>query len=60
MLPSVSIEQLFDPGLYAELRASLFEVVATLKEAERCAFQGVEPAAVPARLPEVYALRLRS
>ncbi|KAL3926278.1 MAG: hypothetical protein SGPRY_003371 [Prymnesium sp.] len=40
----------------AELRATLSEVVATLKEAERCVLQGIEPVTIPGRLPDTRTL----
>ncbi|KAL3895703.1 MAG: hypothetical protein SGPRY_013449 [Prymnesium sp.] len=54
-LPPVSIDQLFEPGVYDELLRSIGEAAASLGVSEECVQRGEEPRVMPARPPEVYA-----
>lgn len=55
--PPVAIEQLFEPGVYAELQGSIQEVVAAMAAAEERMRRGEEPGVIPGRMPEVYSAR---
>lgn len=57
-LPPVSIDQLFESGVYDELQRSISEAAASLRVAEECMRRGEEPRVIPARSTEVYAAAL--